>query len=97
MKRIACRYRTEGEAGLAHKSQGRESNRKLERRMKEEVLRLYREKYSNAWKDGEETKGLESTWNVLSNFQGEVFCENPNGGERREMAYGGFETTAGWM
>jgi hypothetical protein len=43
------------------------------------------------WKDGEETKALGSAWNVVYNYRGDVFCENPNGEERREMAYGGFE------
>ena len=45
----------------------------------------------NLWKDGEETKGLGRAWNVVYSFDGKVFCENPNGDERREMAYGGFE------
>jgi hypothetical protein len=47
----------------------------------------------NLWKDGEETKALKSVWNVVYTYKGEVFCENPNGEERREMAYGGFEKT----
>ena len=47
------------------------------------------------WKDGEETKVLEGAWNVVYNFRGEVYCENPNGDERREMAYGGFEAGRG--
>ena len=45
----------------------------------------------NLWKDGEETKALEAVWNVVYSYDGTVFCENPNGEERREMAYGGFE------
>jgi hypothetical protein len=45
----------------------------------------------NAWKDGEETKGLGDVWNVVYSYKGEVYCENPNGEERRAMAYGGFE------
>jgi hypothetical protein len=49
----------------------------------------------NMWKDGEETKALENTWNVVYNYRGEVFCENPNGDERSEMAYGGFEKDRG--
>jgi hypothetical protein len=45
----------------------------------------------NMWKDGEETRALGNVWNVVYSFDGRVFCENPNGDERREMAYGGFE------
>ena len=45
----------------------------------------------NMWKDGEETKGVGKEWNVIYNYKGEVCCENPNGEERREMGYGGFE------
>jgi hypothetical protein len=51
----------------------------------------------NMWKDGEETKALENTWNVVYNFRGDVFCVNPNGDERREMAYGGFEKERGTL
>jgi len=51
----------------------------------------------NMWKDGEETKALERPWNVVYNFRGEVFCENPNGDERREMVYGGFEKGRGTL
>jgi len=49
------------------------------------------------WKDGEETKALDHPWNVVYNYRGEVFCENPNGDERREMAYGGFEKGRGTL
>ncbi len=49
------------------------------------------------WKDGEETKALKRVWNVVYNCRGEVFCENPNGEERREMAYGGFEKGRGTL
>jgi hypothetical protein len=45
----------------------------------------------NLWKDGEETKALTAVWNVVYSYDGRVYCENPNGEERREMAYGGFE------
>ncbi len=52
----------------------------------------------NMWKDGEETKALENTWNVVYNYRGEVFCVNPNeDDERREMAYGGFEKERGTL
>ena len=49
------------------------------------------------WKDGEETKALERSWNVVYNYKGKVYCENPNGEERREMAYGGFEKGRGTL
>jgi transposase len=45
----------------------------------------------NLWKDGEKTKALGSVWNVVYSYDGRVYCENPNGEERREMAFGGFE------
>jgi hypothetical protein len=47
----------------------------------------------NMWKDGEETKGVggAGAWNVVYSYDGKVFCENPNGEGRREMAFGGFE------
>jgi hypothetical protein len=45
----------------------------------------------NLWKDGEETKALGAVWNVVYSYEGTVFCENPNGEHRCEMAYGGFE------
>jgi len=45
----------------------------------------------NAWKDGEETKAIESLQNVVYSYDGKVFCENPNGDEQRAMAFGGFE------
>ena len=49
------------------------------------------------WKDGEETKALEHPWNVVYDYKGKVYCENPNGEERREMAYGGFEKGRGTL
>ena len=45
----------------------------------------------NMWKDGEETKGLGAVWNMVYSYDGRVMCENPNGEQRREMAFGGFE------
>ena len=49
------------------------------------------------WKDGEETKALERPWNVVYDYKGKVYCENPNREERREMAYGGFEKGRGTL
>lgn len=45
----------------------------------------------NMWKDGEQTKVVEGTWNVVYDYKGEVFCVCPATGVQREMAYGGFE------
>jgi hypothetical protein len=45
----------------------------------------------NQWKDGEETKGISTVWNVVYSYDGKVCCDNPNGEQRRVMAFGGFE------
>ena len=45
----------------------------------------------NCWKDGEETKSVEDRWNVIYDFKGTVSCVCPVSGEKRQMAYGGFE------
>ena len=43
------------------------------------------------WKDGEETKLVDGQTNVVYDYQGNVYCYCPMTGERRQMAYGGFE------
>lgn len=45
----------------------------------------------NHWKDGEATKVVPGTDNVLYNYRGTVSCSCPTTGEERTMAYGGFE------
>jgi hypothetical protein len=45
----------------------------------------------NLWKDGEETRLVQGTRNVVYDYAGTVYCHCPKTGERREMAYGGFE------
>ena len=45
----------------------------------------------NMWKDGEETKLVAGTRNVVYDYCGTVYCHCPKTGVRREMAYGGFE------
>jgi hypothetical protein len=45
----------------------------------------------NLWRDGEETRLLSGRDNVAYGFRGNVFCYCPQTGERRQMAYGGFE------
>src|SRR3989338_9546097 len=45
MRRIVKRVRKEGNTGVIHKSRGRVSNRTLPKRIKDKVIKLYREKY----------------------------------------------------
>lgn len=45
----------------------------------------------NMWKDGEETKLVGGQSNVVYDYQGNVYCYCPHSGEKREMAFGGFE------
>jgi hypothetical protein len=49
------------------------------------------------WKDGEETKRVSGTRNVVYNYKGEVFCCCMKTGELRPMAYGGFEKERGTL
>ena len=43
------------------------------------------------WKDGEPTRRVSHLSNVVYDHRGTVCCHCPLSGERREMAYGGFE------
>jgi len=45
----------------------------------------------NHWRDGEQTKVVSGTDNVLYDYRGNLFCSCPKTGEQRSMAYGGFE------
>jgi len=45
IRRIVKRIREEGDGGISHRSRGRESNRKLPKKLKERVVALYRKKY----------------------------------------------------
>jgi hypothetical protein len=45
----------------------------------------------NMWKDGEETKLVDGQSNVVYDYQGNVYCYCLMTGERRPMAFGGFE------
>jgi len=45
----------------------------------------------NMWKDGEETKLVTGQGNVVYDYKGTVYCHCPATGDRREMAFGGFE------
>lgn len=45
----------------------------------------------NCWRDGEETKLVTGTRNVVYNYRGQVFCVCPKTCKQREMSLGGFE------
>jgi hypothetical protein len=45
----------------------------------------------NMWKDGEATKLVDGRTNVVYDYQGTVFCYDLTTGQKREMAFGGFE------
>lgn len=47
IRRITKRLHKEGDSGIAHKSRGRPSNRALSKELKDKVIKLYREKYSD--------------------------------------------------
>jgi hypothetical protein len=45
----------------------------------------------NCWKDGERSKLVGGTENVIYDYRGTVSCVCPKTGTQRQMAYGGFE------
>jgi len=47
IRRIVKRVRKEGKTGVIHKSRGRFSNRAIPKRIKDKVIKLYREKYGD--------------------------------------------------
>ena len=47
MRRIVKRVRKEGNTGVIHKSRGRVSNRAIPKRIKDKVIKLYREEYGD--------------------------------------------------
>ncbi len=51
----------------------------------------------NCWQDGEQTRLVEGTQNVVYDYQGTVYCYDMRLGRRREMAYGGFEEERGTL
>jgi len=51
----------------------------------------------NCWKDGEKTRRVEGTDNVVYDYQGTVSCYDMRIGYRRPMAYGGFESDRGTL
>lgn len=47
IRRLTARVRQEGDAGIAHKSRGKESNRKLPEKIRKKIVKLYRQKYND--------------------------------------------------
>src|SRR3990167_8331941 len=47
VRRIVKRIRVEGDEGIGHKSRGKASNRRLPKKVKEKVIRLYKETLRN--------------------------------------------------
>jgi len=45
IRRLIKRIREEGDSGIAHKTRGKESNRKIPKKIKSKVIGLYRQKY----------------------------------------------------
>lgn len=45
IRRLIKKIREEGDAGIAHKTRGKESNRKIPKKIKSKVIDLYRQKY----------------------------------------------------
>ena len=45
IRRIVRRIEAEGDKGIQHRSRGRQSNRKLPKKLTEKVVQIYREKY----------------------------------------------------
>jgi hypothetical protein len=51
----------------------------------------------NLWRDGEQTRRIEHTENVVYDYRGTVYCYDMRLGYRRPMAYGGFEADRGTL
>jgi len=51
----------------------------------------------NCWQDGEKTKLVDGTQNVVYDYKGTVSCYDMRLGYRHEMAYGGFEAERGTL
>ena len=51
----------------------------------------------NMWKDGEETRLLLKSSNVVYDYKGTIFCYCPISGEKKELAFGGFEKKRGTL
>lgn len=46
IRRIVKKIRVEGDAGIVHKSRGKPSNRRLPKKVKYKVIKIYKEKFS---------------------------------------------------
>ena len=46
IRRLTARVRQEGDIGIAHKSRGKESNRRLPEKLRKKAIKLYRQKYN---------------------------------------------------
>src|SRR3989338_5402604 len=46
IRRLLGRVREEGDIGIAHKSRGKESNRRLPEKLRKKAIKLYRQKYN---------------------------------------------------
>lgn len=46
IRRLLGRVRAEGDTGIAHKSRGKESNRRLPEKLRKKAIKLYRQKYN---------------------------------------------------
>ena len=51
----------------------------------------------DCWKDGEKSKLVEGTENVVYDYRGTVSCVCPRTGTQRQMGYGGFEKDRGTL
>ena len=51
----------------------------------------------NCWKDAEQTRQVEGTRNVVYDYQGTVSCYDMRLGQRKQMAYAGFEAERGTL
>jgi hypothetical protein len=47
IRRLTVRVKQEGDTGIAHKSRGKESNRRLPEKLREKLVKLYRQKYND--------------------------------------------------
>ena len=47
IRRLTVRVRQEGDSGIAHKSRGKQSNRRLPEEIRKKIVRLYRQKYND--------------------------------------------------
>ncbi|MFW5786473.1 MAG: transposase [bacterium] len=93
----ACRY-----PGIVERAQMFTGDRGLDDgKLVEKLWEYYRIKpvidIRNLWKDGEESKRVPGTENVVYDYKGTVSCVCPESETERVMAYGGFEANRGTL